>query len=371
MNILYLTNHLNVGGITSYVFALAKGFKKRGHQIYIASSGGDLLPKFIQEGITYIPIPIRTKSELSPKILISLFKLSGLIKKNKIEIIHSNSRTTQVLGSLLSRFTSALHIYTCHGFFKNWLSRLLFPGWGDKVIAISEAVKGHLMNYFGVREEAIKVIHHGIDIDRFKIPACSADRQNAKLKIEIKKKFSLGDGPVVGIVARLSDVKGHIYLIEAMRSVLEEVPDAQLLIVGEGKMKKELVSLCSRMEITKNIFFIPSVYDTSEILSIMDLFVLPSLAEGLGLSLMEAMATGLAVIGSDVGGIRNLIRNEYNGLLVKPQDTQGLSDAILGLLLDFKKRRFLADNAQIFIQQNFSQEKMVLETEKIYLECLT
>jgi len=84
MNILYLTNHLNIGGISSYVLSLAKGFKKRGHNVYIASSGGELLPRFIQEKIIYLPIPIKTKSELSPKIMISMFKLSGMIKEKKI-----------------------------------------------------------------------------------------------------------------------------------------------------------------------------------------------------------------------------------------------------------------------------------------------
>jgi len=102
----------------------------------------------------------------------------------------------------------------------------------------------------------------------------------------------------------------------------------------------------------------------------MDLFVLPSLKEGLGLALMEAMASGLGVIGSDVGGIRSLIQDRYNGLLVRPADIRGLSDKILELLQNPDQAKYLGNNARIFINQNFSQEKMVLETEKVYLECL-
>ena len=370
MNILYLTNHLNIGGITSYVLSLAKGLKKRGHHVYIASFGGGLLSRFIEEGIIYISIPINTKSEISPKILVSMFILSIVIKQDNIDIVHSNSRTTQVLGCLLSNLTHTPHIWTCHGFFKKRLSRRLFPCWGNKVIAISESVKEHLLNDFKVEEKDIRVIYNGIDVEKSKIPASPAGRKNQKSKIDTKKSFGLGDGPVIGIIARLSEEKGHIYLIKAMKVVIDEVPEAQLLIVGEGRMKKELVNLSSCLGIEKSVFFIPSVADTQEVLSIMDLFVLPSLKEGLGLSLMEAMAEGLAVIGSDVGGIRSLIQNGYNGLLVKSADSQGLSSAILELLRDAEKRTFLGNNARNFITENFSQEKMVLQTEEVYSECL-
>jgi glycosyltransferase involved in cell wall biosynthesis len=111
--------------------------------------------------------------------------------------------------------------------------------------------------------------------------------------------------------------------------------------------------------------------DTQEILSALDLFVLPSLKEGLGLALMEAMACGLCVIGSDVGGIKSLIQDRYNGLLVRPADSRELSYAILELLQNPDRAESLGTNARIFINQNFSKEQMVLETEKVYLECLS
>jgi glycosyltransferase involved in cell wall biosynthesis len=250
--------------------------------VYIASSGGALLSRFTAEGIIYIPIPIRTKQEVSLKILFSMFKLSGFIKQNNINLAHSNSRTTQVLACLLQRRLGIPHISTCHGFFKKKFFRKIFPCWGKKVIAISESVKEHLIKDFRVDEKNIVIIHNGIDIERFREPR-TEDRGPRK------KNLGLGDGPVVGIVARLSDVKGHIYLIEAMAQVLKNIPDAQLLIVGDGKMKQELLSLTLRLGIEKSVFFIPSVLDTQEVLSLMDIFVMPSLKEGLGLALMEAM----------------------------------------------------------------------------------
>jgi len=362
MNILYLTNHLNIGGITSYVLTLSTGLKKRGHNIYVASSHGQLFSRFTQEGINYVSIPIKTKKEVSPKILASMFKLLYAVKQYNIDIVHSNSRTTGVLGCLLSRRTGIPHVSTCHGFFKKRLLRKLFPCWGQKTIAISEQVKEHLIKDFSIDEERIKVIHNGIDVEKYAI-------RNTQYAIRKRKELGLGDGPVVGIVARLSDVKGHTYLIQAMKNVLESMPQAQLLIVGEGKKKQELVKLVNALEIQKNIFFIPSVTETTEVLSIMDIFVLPSLKEGLGLSLMEAMASGLAVIGSDVGGIKSLIQDGNNGLLVKPADSVSLSGGILELLGNAKKREYFGNNARDFISKNFSQEEMVTQTERVYLEC--
>jgi glycosyltransferase involved in cell wall biosynthesis len=363
MNILYITNHLNIGGITSYVLSLASGLKKRGHNVYLASGGGQLLPRFTEAGIIYIPVPLKTKQELSPKIIISKVKLSGAIKRYDIDIVHSNSRTTQVLGCLLSRAAGIPHISTCHGFFKKRFFRRVFPCWGKKVIAISAQVKEHLIRDFGVAEKDIFVIHNGIDADKFR-------PRDERSRSEFRKRLGLSAGPVIGIVARLSDVKGHVYLIEAMREVLDANKEAQLLIVGEGRMKEKLVKLAGELKIVNSIFFIPEVEDTRGVLSTMDLFVMPSLKEGLGLALMEAMAAGLAVVASNIGGIKSLIKDDESGLLVEPADVRGLSAAITELLRNPAKAESLGSKARAFISENFSEEKMVSETEEVYSECL-
>lgn len=360
MNILYICNHLNTGGITSYLLTLSSGLRKMGHNIYVASSGGVKLPQFIAEGINFIPIPIKTKQEASPKIIFSMIKLAGFIKKNNINIVHSHSRTTQVLGCLLSMVTGITHIFTCHGFFKRRIFRRIFPCWGKKIIAISEQVKGHLINDFGVADNDIIIIHNGIDVKKFE-SVSEIGKQEAKIKLGLNK------WPVVGIVARLSDVKGHIYLIEAFKQVLEKIPDAHLLIAGEGKMKEALVNLAGRLGISGRVFFSPNVEDTRVVLSAMDVFVMPSLKEGLGLALMEAMACGLPVAASDIGGIRSLIKNRVNGLLVLPADIAALAEAILELLQNSEEAKSFGRAAKAFINENFSQEKMVSETERVYL----
>ncbi|MDD2752898.1 MAG: glycosyltransferase family 4 protein, partial [Candidatus Omnitrophica bacterium] len=311
-------------------------------------------------GVEFIPIPIKTKAEISPKILFSFFKLAKVIREKEIDVIHANTRVTQVLVFLLSANTGQPFISTCHGFFRRRLLRRIFPCWGKKVIAISESVKEHLLHDFHLAEKYITVVHNGIDVEKFKSQSQDATKPQAK------ENLGLGTGPVVGIVARLSDVKGHIYLIEAMKIVLEKIPQAKLLIVGSGKMQDELIRLTANFKIENSVKFIPSVADTTEVLSAMDVFVMPSLNEGLGLGLMEAMSSGLAVVGSYVGGIKALIQDGHTGLLVRPKEVKELSAAIILLLLDEEKRKSLGKNAQIFISNNFSLEKMAQDTAWIY-----
>ncbi|MCX5715473.1 MAG: glycosyltransferase, partial [Candidatus Omnitrophica bacterium] len=120
--------------------------------------------------------------------------LCGFIKDNKIEVIHTHTRVTQVIGERLSAKTGARHVSTCHGFFKRRLSRRLFGCWGKKVIAISEAVQQHLINDFKVEPRRVALVHTGIDAEKFNI-------RNLRSKIEIRKGLGLKEGPVVGIIA--------------------------------------------------------------------------------------------------------------------------------------------------------------------------
>lgn len=361
MNVLLITTHLNYGGITSYIKSLAGGLKTKGHNVFVASSGGDCLDFFNKLKIPHFYIPIRTKSEISLKIYISFFKLLPFLKEKKIQIIHSQTRVTQLLGWLLSKFTKIPYISTCHGFFKPKFSRKLFGCWGRRVIAISESVKKHLLEDFDVKEDKIKLIYHGIDLN---------NSESINHRSQIKEKLGLKRERTIGIVARLSEVKGQRELIYAFKLVREEYPDVQLLIVGEGKIKPQLLDLVSELKIREDVLFLPPISDTSEILGAFDVFCSPSLKEGLGLSLMEAMGYGIPVIASKTGGITDLIEDGKTGLLVEIQDIKGLALAILRLLRDRRLAEDIRRNAKEFIRENFSSEKMVAQTIEVYKECL-
>ncbi len=357
MKVLFIANHLNVGGISSYLFTLASGLKQKGHQVYLASSGGELEDKFIRAGITLIKSPLATKNEISPKIFFSFWKLRKVIREFNIDLIHSHSRTTQVLGDLLGRVLAKPHIFTCHGFFKPKFSRRIFGCWGQKVIAISREVKEHLIIDFKLDEFKISVINNGIDTKNF---------GDFSARESMRREWGGQADFLVGIIARLSDVKGHTYLLQAMQEVIKNFPGAKLLIIGKGKAKGALIKETRDLGLGGSVVFIPEAKNTKDLLAAMDIFVMPSLQEGLGLALMEAMAQGIAVVGSAVGGIKTLIQDKLNGLLVAPADAPALAQAIITLLKDSRLRGNLGAQARKFIIANFSKEEMVDKTEIVY-----
>ena len=130
MNILFLTTHVNTGGITSYILTLGETLVKSGHKVWVASSGGDNVSRIEAAGMRHLQINVRTKSELHPKLLLSMPPLLDLIRDEKINIIHAQTRVTQVLGEVLSRLSGIKLVTTCHGFFRPRWFRKTFPCWG-------------------------------------------------------------------------------------------------------------------------------------------------------------------------------------------------------------------------------------------------
>ncbi|TAN61230.1 glycosyltransferase family 1 protein, partial [bacterium] len=274
MNILILANHFNAGGISSYILNLSRGLISRGHKVYVASGGGDWIERVEACGAKNIYLPLRTKSIISPKLLFAYCVLKKIIKSEGIDIIHAQTRVSGVLASWVSHNTGVPFVSTAHGFYQRRWGRRIFPGWGRFIIAISDPVKKHLIEYFGLNPERVILVHNGIDISRRS--EAERARQKAESREQIREKYGLKGGPVVGIIARLSEVKGHKYLISALAKVKEQIPDVQLLSVGDGKIKKDLERQARDFKIDENVYFIPAVSDTAEPLSVMDIFAMPS-----------------------------------------------------------------------------------------------
>lgn len=362
MKVLLLTTHLDFGGIGIYCISLAKALKERGHDVRIASRGGALLRELENYGIPHIQINIRTKSELSPLLWKSRFMFERVFKQWRPDIIHAQTRVTQVLAWMIFKKTGIFYISTCHGFFRPHLGRRLFGFWGEKVIAISDAVREHLVNDLKVKKDKVVLINNGIDIKKFDTPVSDKEKTAYRLRIGIKP------GPVVGIVARLSPVKGHRFLLSAANELLKQYPNLQLLIIGDGPSEKEIVELVMKLGLGNSVFIEESTIDTRLSLSVMDVFVLPSVQEGLGLSLLEAMAAGVPVIGSNVGGVYSLIKDGYTGLLVPPQDPAVLAAALNRLLSDKKNAMEMAARAKDFVREKFSLNEMAQSVEAVYKE---
>ncbi len=359
MNILFLTTHLNAGGITSYLLTLSKGMIERGVRVHIASSGGDMAGEFSAAGAKLLNLNIRTKSELDPRIYYALLVLNQYVRQHDINVIHSQTRITQVMGFWLAAMTGCTFVSTCHGFFKKRLSRQMLPCWGNAVVAISPAVQKHLEDDFMVGGDRISLIPSGIDI-RMYPPV------DSMIKYQMRRKYGLGEEPVVGIIARLSEVKGQDILIEAMKTVLEQFPNAKLIIAGEGKTEPLLREMVKRSNLERNVLFYPITNKTVEILSALDIFVMPSRQEGLGLSIMEAQATGVPVIASRVGGIPSLVEDGKTGFLVEPENPAALAQTIIMALRDRHRLTQISRIGREFARENYSWDRMVEKTLTLY-----
>ncbi|MFH1594354.1 MAG: glycosyltransferase family 4 protein [Candidatus Omnitrophota bacterium] len=361
MKVLLLTTHLNIGGVARYTVNLAQGLKERGIEVYVASSGGDLVDTLNKHSIQHIPVSVNTKFEFNPKLILTLFKLLAFVKKKDITLVHSQTRVTQVLACFLSRFSGIAYVSTCHGFFKKKrLGRRLLGAWGRFAIAISDVVREHLIKDLGVKKENVFLIYNGIDTKTFD---AARVRDAGRL---LKDNLGFTKFPVIGSVSRLSPVKGLRYLLFAMKDLLKDMPEAQLLLVGDGPSKESLLGLARKLGIESNVFFAQSTMQTEKFLSIMDIFVFYSLEEGLGLSLLEALAAEKPCVASDVGGVSSIIENNVTGILVPPRDAHLLKEGIVKLLKDPKLASGMARNGRELVQRKFSLEGMVARVVEVY-----
>jgi glycosyltransferase involved in cell wall biosynthesis len=359
VKILLMANHLNTGGISSYILTLSKGLTQQGHHVYVMTSGGNLTEKLEAGGVMHVPLGFRTKSEADPRIYLSLKRVADFIRRENIDVIHANTRVTQVMAHFLSQQTGVPFVSTCHGFFKIRLFRRMFPCWGRRVIAISGPVREHLINDFRVNSSNVAYIPNGIDLAEFTILPSEA-------RESLRERYNIKGGPILGIVARLSDVKGHVYLIKAFPQVLKKFPSARLVIVGEGPHEENLHGLVNLLELSQSVDFFKILNRTADLLPLFDVFVMPSLQEGLGLSVMEAQAAGLPVVVSNVGGLPDLVEHNRTGVLVKPQDPDALAQAIIGVLEHPAKAWDMGRSARMFIEKHFGSPQMVQKTRELY-----
>lgn len=384
MRILQLTTHLNRGGITSYIYNLSQALLERRHLVFVASSGGTLLSELEKMDIRHFFLPINTKSELSPKLWLSAPRLKKIIEQERIEIVHTHTRVTHCLGWWLSRrakiylapqeatgvnpapacrgwvkpWSGVHHLSTAHGYYKVRWGRKIFPAWGERIVAISPAVKEHLLNDFKLPEEKIRLIFTGVDLEKFS-PESEGKAEN------FRQKFGLNKVLTVGMIGRVSPEKGHRIFLEAAAQLIK--PEVKFVIVGSGQgfFQRELeVNLSD-----KRIVWIDYL-DSLDAFKLIDIFVQPSIQEGLGIALLEAMACGKAVVASRTGGIPSVIDDGRDGLLVPPQDSKSLAQAILRLIQEENLRRCLGLAARQKVEEKFDVRKMAQEIEKVYEELL-
>ncbi|MBN2190632.1 MAG: glycosyltransferase family 4 protein, partial [Candidatus Aureabacteria bacterium] len=226
----------------------------------------------------------------------------------------------------------------------------------DKIVAVSDALAHFLKGK--VREDALLVIPNGIKIEEF-------SRETDILKKKREIGFDERD-MVIGTIGRISPEKGHIYLLKAAKEVCRTRRNVKFIIIGDGPVKKELERWVFKNNLSDRIIFTGSIEEIKEVLSVFDIFVLPSQKEAFGLSLLEAMACGKAVIATDIGGIPSIVENDKLGVLIKPRNIGLMSDAILELLGDENRRLDMGANARNYVNKKYSIDSMIKAYEKLY-----
>lgn len=361
MKILFLTTHLNIGGIPRYVMNLAKGFELQGHQVYVASRGGSWEDRLTEAGIPTLKIPLHTKSIASWWIGPSLVILFGFLKKTKIDLIHCNTRVAQFLGFLLWKFKKIPYVSTFHGYYHPRMGRMILKCEGVLSIAISADVEKHMSRDLRIDPSKIRLVYNGID-ERVYFPP---------LEKEIsKKRYQIDGNPVVGIIARLTAEKNHQLLIDAFALLVRDYPRAVLLVVGEGRLAGELEAQANELGLHSRIRFMKNAIP-SEIIPAFDVSVLPSFEEGFGLFVLESLILGIPVVVSDRGGLKEIIEHGVNGLVLRDcQDKHELYRDLKNLIEDFGLRKRLIENGKKTVRERFSLNQMLDGTWKVYEEAL-
>ncbi|HDO26248.1 MAG TPA: glycosyltransferase [Nitrospirae bacterium] len=227
-----------------------------------------------------------------------------------------------------------------------------------KYIAVSGKIAGYLKDK-GLSEDKIELIYNGVEAGKFNKPLL------LEKKVDLKKHLGVPlDSIVISCVANLRPVKGHIFLIKAL-SILKEM-NFSVLIIGEGDLKDRLVERSAEKGLDDKVFFLGGRTDIPELLAITDIFVLPSLSEGMPVSVMEAMASGVPVVATDVGGVSELVIDGETGFLVPSQTPELLAEKISILMDDEELRKTMGRKGLERIKSQFAFETMVRKTEDLY-----
>jgi len=300
----------------------------------------------------------------------ALFAICKLVKREKPAIVHTHTYKAGILGCWAAKMAGVpIIIHTPHGhiFFGHFsplvtnffmMIEKLTAGIVDRMVALTEGERRDYIACSVANPEKMVTIHSGVNMDRF---------MKVKVNTE-RKKRSLGlnpEAPVVGAVGWLLPIKGPLYLLRAMGEIWQNHPDIHLVYVGKGDLEEDVKREASRTGVSDKVKFLGWRDDIPEIMQVLDIFVLPSLNEGMGRVLVEAMASGKPIVASNVGGIPDLVKDGQNGFLVGPGDVNGLSLAMKKLIADEELRVKMGAKGRA-MAQSYGVEEMIGKIDDLY-----
>jgi glycosyltransferase involved in cell wall biosynthesis len=352
MKILQYITPARLGGAEMHVLALSAELVRRGHQVTVlCPRGRPLVPELARAGLPYLAP--RTMGKVDP---VTLLRVAGWLRRGRYQVLHTHLSTASLLGSLAGRLAGVPVVATVHGF----NAAFSFRGC-PRLVAVSQAVREHLLRQ-GIPPPRVRVICNGISLP---VPADPAAVATVREQIGVPP-----GGLLAGSLGRLRPEKGHRYLVEAMARLGERVdlPPLSLLLVGEGTEAGALQAQVERLGLAGRVHFAGFQRDIAPYLAAMDIFVLPSLREGLSISALEAMALRRPVVASRVGGTPEVVEEGKSGMLVPPADPESLAKAIAELIADPARAAAMGQAGRARVEANFTLEHMVSQLEHLYRE---
>ena len=370
--ILQVLPSLETGGVERGTLDIAKALKETGWRPIVASSGGTMVHDLERIGIDHFVMPLHSKNPYV--IRRNIARLRILIESEGANIVHARSRAPAHSAITAARQANVHFMTTFHATYnfstklKRWYNSVMTKG--ERVIAISNTLKEHILENYPVNPDRIRVIHRGVDFDRFDPKRVSAERI-----IRLSREWRLPDGvPVVLLPGRLTGWKGQRVLIEA----LAKLPDRQIrcLLVGSDQgrdgFRKSLVELAQRLNVEDIVHIVGECRDMPAAYMLADVVVSASTdPEGFGRVMVEAQAMGRPIIASDHGASREIVRHGNTGWLFPPGDVRRLSESIAhAIQLSVEHRQRIAEEAIANARENFAVTRMCNATLDVYRELL-
>ena len=352
-------------GGQNQVLLTVNGLRSMGQRAALVAHPNGELRRRAAEGLELVPMAPRTEVDLT-----TAWRLSRVIKRLNPDIVHAHDAHGVAMASLALSLGAAsktapapslvasrrVDFHLRGNAFSRWKHRQV-----DCFIAASEAIRQMLVTD-GMSADRTVTVHDGIDVDH--VLAATA--------VNVHEAFWLPHGaPVVGNVAALVPHKGQRHLIEAAHLVVQQLPDARFIILGEGELRAHLEHQVREYHLEKHVLLPGFRTDVLGCLKGFDLFAMSSVTEGLGSALLDAMACSRAIVATRAGGIPEIVEDDVNGVLVAPRDHAAMAAAILMLLNDGARRQRMGQAGYKIVRERFTVEKMVAGIAEVYRKLKT
>ena len=348
--LLFVNHSMRTGGIETMIRDFANGVDPSRFEPLVAvfQGGGPLIDELEARGVPVADL--RKREGLDFRVVT---QLRQLLRRQKIEVIHSHNYSAWLYSVLASWGTADIRlVHTEHSRVQPMARRHMMERWlarrTHRVVGVSADVVHSLVHDVGMSASKICLITNGVNLSRY--------RSDPDLRRETRQRLRVADDAIVfGIVARLVPIKSHTTLIDAFAMVHKELPSARLVVAGDGSCLDALKRQVADFSLADSVAFLGEVRDTDEVLNGLDVYMLASTNEGMNLTLLEAMATGLCVVATAVGGNTEVVAEGETGLLVPPSDPGQMARAMVRLARDPQLRATLGAAGRQRVEEYFSQ----------------